>query len=152
MAYVDLADVQARLARHGALSDTSKPTTAQALDMIDGVAAEIDAALASHEVSVPVSSPAGLVAYLKALNTWGAAAEILRAMFQDKQGPNANVAADLYENRYQAGMKRLWAGDMIDQLADSSGELPGSYFTRNPVTAEVLGANAEPSFGMDTKF
>lgn len=145
MAYCVIGDVNARIARVGALSATTALTETQGEDIVDGVAADIDGRLAVLGISGPVTTPAAAVAYLKNLNVWGAASEILKARLPSSQGPAGDRGAwTFWEKRYQDGLASLEAvmGGLVGQGA-SAGHT-SSYTTRNPTKDEDLGANANP--------
>lgn len=151
MTYDTGAGVEARMAQHGGLSSSTKPTKAQADAIRQGVSAEIDAAMANNGLSVPVSSPPALVSYLAAVEVWGTVAEVLKARFPDSGGPGSEAAWDFFESRYKLAMDRLWSGDALAKL-DSAANTPSSYGIEHPTTDSDLGTNAEPTFSTGMKW
>lgn len=143
MPYCDTDDIVTRAARHPAPTSTSALTSIRLQDIIDGVAFDIDTKLLGCGFTAPVTSPAAMVAYLRALNTWGAVAEYLKARFVDQGGPNSESSWSFYEKRYTAGMDGLCA--RAEGILGAGTAITGaSYWTRNPDDDEDLGANAEP--------
>lgn len=147
--YTTLARCLLRLGRNGDLDTTTTPTLTEAATIHDGVTADIEAALAEGGVSVPVTTPARLVAWLGAVEAWGVCAEVLKARFQDLSGINSEGAWSFFEKRYQDALVQIRAGTAAT-LGGSPGT-PESYFTRNPDTAEDLGDLTELTLtaGMD---
>jgi len=150
-AYCNLQDVVSRAARHPSPTATSSPTVVQTQDIIDGIAFDIDTKLAGCGLSAPVTTPASFVSYLKALNTWGATAEYLKARFVDQGGPYSESSWKFYEDRYQAGMLGLCA--RAEGIVGVGSAITGaSYWTRNPSEDEYLGANAEPRIAQNEQW
>ena len=89
-----------------------------------------------------------MVAYLKAVESWGTCAEILKVRFQDDSGPNSEASWAFFEKRYREAMDRIWAGSFVDEMA-SDPALPTSYFVEHPDTESDLGDIAEPRFPGD---
>lgn len=147
MAYCVLADVEGRL-RGPALTSASTPTQAEAVDFIDDIGAEIDAALASHGLTVPLSAPSGFIRWLATVNADGATASVLTARFADDRGINSNTAAARWERRYQAALERLWDGSAIpDSIGQSSASMPSSLSTSYPTEEPDLSTLRTPAFG-----
>lgn len=138
MTYATLGVALARLGRNGDLSTTTVPSLTEAGAIHAGISGEIDAALASSGLTVPVTTPASLVAWLTEIEIHGVCAEVLRARFQDAQGINSSSTATYHQERFKAGMDRLWSGVGLDELTGSAC-MPEGYFTRNPDEAEDLG-------------
>jgi len=150
-AYCTQDDVEARVPSRGGATWYAPLTAVGAQSVLVGIAAEIDSVLAGAGYTVPVSTPAGLVSWLLTLNVWGAAAEVLRARFQDASGTNSEAAWKFFEDRYRAGLAALptraegFAGT-------SSAEMPTSYTYANPAADNDLGTNAEPTLTMDMEW
>lgn len=142
-AYCEIRDVVTRAARHPAPTAASNPTQVQVLDIITGIAMDIDTKLAGCGFTVPVTAPENFVTYLRTLNTWGATAEYLKARFVDQGGPNSESSWKFYEDRYALAMAGLCA--RAEGILGVGSAITGaSYWTRNPQVDEALGANAEP--------
>lgn len=148
MAYQTIDLILARLGRHGALTSSTNPTLADALAFQNGISAEIDFAIARHVPTTPVTTPAGLVTYLAAVEAWGVAAEVLKARFSDGSGPASEKAWSFYEKRYRDALAALREGTGLDDMAADE-LLPESYFQANPDEHVELGDIAEPVF-LDT--
>lgn len=91
------------------ISATSTPTTTQATNMVADVASEIEMALASAGVSLPVTDDRALI-YLNTVNKQGAAAAILRAAFGS--GEMTDGAAADWEKKYQANLVLIRGGGL----------------------------------------
>lgn len=152
-AYSTVGKCAGRMAQYGGLSASTHPTVDEATDILEDIASQINAVLASKGLSVPVTAPAQFVTFLGAVNTWGAVAEILKSRFPDATGPGETPAYALFERRYQDALKGLADGSLIpSDVGRSEAAKPSTYFTRNPDTDEDLGANAEPLFTMDMQW
>lgn len=139
MAYSTQAAAESRV-RGPALTATSTPTATEAAAFGLGITGEINTALASHGVTVPVTTPAAFLAWLVELETVGWASRIASVMYADVSGENSDEAAAKLERWYQAGLARLWDGSAIPpSLGVSSASLPSSYSTRYPDTDAVIG-------------
>lgn len=123
----------------------------QLQDIIDGVSFDIDTKLLGCGLTAPVTSPPAFVSYLKALATWGATAEYLKARFVDQGGPNSESSWSFYEKRYNDGMMGL-CQRAEGIIGVGSGITGASYWTRNPTEDEYLGANAEPRIAQNQKW
>lgn len=155
MAYATFAEVQQLLAKF-VLSTSTKPTIAQATDMIDQIAGEIDTAIASAGYAVPVTAPAYFLEALKLLNAEGAAMLVLKSMFPQRSGASEGSPSEyaLHARNYNDGLRRLQSGEGIPpEAATGTGSVaPSTYFTRNPDSEEHLGDIAEPFFTRDKVF
>lgn len=141
MAYCALTDVEARV-RGVALSTTSTPKAAEATAMMADDYAEINAAIASHGVTVPVTTPASFVAWLLGVNADGTAAKVAAVAYADDDGINADRGVGLLERRWRDAMKRLWDGTAIPaELSVSSAALPTSYSVEFPDDHAVIGTS-----------
>lgn len=109
--YAELADVQARGGRlSGAWTDTSTPALSDLERFLDARQGEIDAALASRGLGIPVVDPVA-VAALRSLHAAGALALALPATFPNREGPAA--AAELMTSvaaEWQQGLAAILAG------------------------------------------
>lgn len=150
-AYCALTDVEARL-RGAALSASSQPTTTEATAIMADVYAHINAAIASHGVTVPITTPASFLAWLVAVNADGAAAQVGALRFANVQNTsNDDRGLALVEKRFAEAMARLWDGSALPaELAVSSAKLPTSYSVEFPddpaVIGESIGAVAAGAF------
>jgi len=155
MAYAVFAEVQQLIAKWP-LSTTTKPTTAQATDMIDQIAGEMDTAISSAGYAVPVTAPAHFLEALKLLNAEGTAMLVLKSMFPQRSGASEGSPSEyaLYARNYNDGLRRLQSGEGIppDAATGAGSVAPSSYFTRNPDQEEDLGEIAEPFFKRNQVF
>lgn len=149
MAYATRFDVEARMPQQSGVDVFAPLSTADVANIIDGVAATLDARMAAVGLAVPVSGPASLTAYLLVLNVWGVAAEIQRTRFAHLSGANAESAWKFFEDRYKEGLKIL---DRMAANVSSDAEAPSSYTTLNPDDDNDLGANAESYLTMDMEW
>ena len=142
MSYALLARVQGMIATI-TIDASSVPTSTQATQMIDDVSDEIDAVLGGVGVSVPVTAPSWFLNRLALLNSYGAAAMILKSAYPEASGPGENPAYAFWESRYKEGLKAIRSGQDVPASLITSGEnqgmQPSSYFTRNPDEEEELG-------------
>ena len=111
------------------LSETSEPTYDAGEQIVDDVAAEIDAVLASRGSVLPITD-ADALAYLALVNKQGAAASILRVAFGSAEATSG--AASDWETKYQANLK-LIAGGVLDVQAPKSA---GSFAHGFPTAEE----------------
>lgn len=125
MAYTTNDRVQARLPKLPAFTASTTVTADEVAAMVEEHEAEIDTALAYIGYTVPVTSPASLVAWLGKVATEGVAAAVLKAWYQDASGPNSESQWAQLEKRYQAALERIWAG----KLAPANGQLGISSWT-----------------------
>ncbi len=153
MAYCVLADVQKNLSRF-ILDVNSNPNPTEAESMIDGIAADIDVRLARHDLTVPATTPSSFITWLKEVNTWGATASVLKAMFPAASGTGSNPAFQFWETRYQAAIKLIESGEALPtELAEGAAYIgPSAYFIRNPDEEETLGDIAEPRIKIGKDF
>ena len=153
MAYSDVNAVRDLLGKF-TLSGSTKPTEQQATALLDQVSAEIDTTIAGAGYTVPVTAPAYFLTRLSLLNSVGAAAAILRAMFPDATGAGETPAYAFWWNWYQTGLKSLANGSAIppDVITNAAYVAPSTYFTNNPDVEVDLGDIAEPRFKMGTVF
>lgn len=130
MVYAALADVQAQLPLT-TLSVTSKPNTTQVATLIAACASEIDSAIATRGLAVPITAPAWLVTDLTRLNAEGAAAMCLMAMFPEEQGPASNALGPMLFRDYKGRIGELRKGiGLPANMAVAEADLaPRSYIT-----------------------
>ena len=159
MAYTTVTDLEARIPGRAGQTAFAPLTNAQVQDIVDGVADAIDARLAGCGFTVPVSSPASLVRYLGRVNVWGAAAEVLKAVYPGQSGQQSEAAWKFFEDRYTAQMESKSAGGTppicetaAGHLGTSSAVAPSSYTTAYPDEDGDLGANAEPAITTGTEW
>lgn len=145
MTYATLDDGLAPLGRVGQLSSSTSPTLAQASSMNEGVSAQIDNALASNGLTVPVTSPSSLVAYLRLVNSWGLAWMVGKALQPDASGPVKDKGYIVFRDAYFDALKQLREGVGLDTAANAT-ILPGGYFVSYPDENVSLGDQAEPAF------
>jgi len=118
-AYCALSDVYPLVPTLGALSDGSSgppivaatiPTATQGAALLLSCKAEIDGILGAAGYSLPITD-AGALTYLSVVNSYGAAAFILRAKYPtaDKPGGGAS-ATTFWTGRYYAALEALKTG------------------------------------------
>lgn len=153
MAYAAIADVQALMAKF-VISATSTPTTTQAEGMITQVSNDIDRVLAQRGVAVPVTTPAYFTGWLTAVNSWGAAAAVLKSMFPGATGPGENPAWAFWEKRYQDALKAIADSDLPSEITEGTtgAAIAQTYLTENPDQEIELGDIAESVFKVGTTF
>lgn len=157
MAYAALARIQGILGRFR-IDEDSVPNNTQAESIIDDISDEIDGVLSGLGVTVPVTTPAWFLDKLAILNSYGAAAAILKSAFPEAQGPGENPAYAFWEARYRTGLKALKdqtevPSSIINGATSGSNIRPSGYFTRNPDEEEELGDLEGASlFKIDTVF
>lgn len=146
-----LTDLESRIPARAGQTGFQPLSNTQVQDIADGIAADIYGRLAGWGYSVPVTSPSHAVEYLATVNVWGAAAEVLKAMFRSTTGPNSEGAWSFYEKRYNSAMDGLkeWAEGA---LGSATALAPSSYTTKYPDRDGYLGANAEPRLGVNTEW
>lgn len=147
MAYATMVDVQDLIAQFP-ITASSAPTTTQATLIMTDTSAEIDARLSAAGVTVPVTAPASYLRALALLNSYGAAAAILKSMFPAAVGPGETPAYAFWEKRYQDGLAALSGGTSVppDVTDNLNFVLPSTYLTVNPDAEYELGDIAEPLF------
>jgi len=130
--YASINQVQA-IIPHLALGGTSKPSLSEVTGFLTRVSGEIDTALASQGVSVPVTTPSYFTDALDSLAAYGAAALALMAAFP--VGPTASPAGsqgrDLWAT-YTARIAELRKGIGIpSEVSSLARNNPRSYFSDN---------------------
>ena len=130
MAYATLGNVREQNPR-AVYSDSSSPSEAQVIQLLEDVAAEIDTRLAAAGFTVPVTAPAALLATVTRLNAMGAAAMAQMGMFPETvgAGPGTDLGSRLWR-MYTEGLDALVeAGPPQTKGAWASAR---SYATDNP--------------------
>ena len=107
MAYATLDGVREQDPR-AVYSDTSAPTEAQVLVLLEDIAGEIDTVLGAAGYTVPITEPATLVSAVTRLNAMGAAAMAHMGMFPESvgAGPTSDLGSRLWK-MYTDGLERL---------------------------------------------
>lgn len=107
MAYATLDGVREQDPR-AVYSDTSSPSEAQVLVLLEDIAGEIDTVLAAAGYTVPITTPATLLAAVTRLNAMGAAAMAHMGMFPETvgAGPTSDLGSRLWK-MYTDGLERL---------------------------------------------
>lgn len=151
MSYALIADLKAVIP-YLTISSSTVPTLVQATAILDDTSSEIDTVLAGRGITPPVTTPTYFVERLRLLNTYGAAAAVLKGFFPEADagsggGLGANPAWKFWEDRYREGLKALRSGADIptDLGTGISNVAPSGYFTRNPEVEEELGTLAGAS-------
>jgi hypothetical protein len=153
MAYAVIGDVTGLIAQFP-ISVGTKPTTAQATAIMTDISNEIDVALSSAGVAVPVTTPDFFLNWLGLLNAYGAAAAVLKSMFPGATGAEETPAYAFWEARYREGLDAIRNGKAIpaDTISGTDFVLPSTYLTENPETELDLGTIAEPLFKIGKQF
>jgi len=89
-------------------NNTSKPTEAQVLVLLEDIAGEIDTVLAGAGYTVPITTPAALLSAVTRLNALGAAAMAHMGMFPESvgAGQTSDLGSRLWR-MYTDGLERL---------------------------------------------
>lgn len=136
-AYCSVSDVKARAGRIGRAwtgqSDVSETIIGR---FCEDVAAQIDARLSAHGITVPVDKTTVAGRALAALNADGALLLALPAQFQGESDETSRVLAET-RKRYDAAMK---------SIADGSAGIIAILGTGSSVLASSLSVD-EPSYG-----
>lgn len=152
MAYCEIADVSA-LNPQRTYNPSSKPTSAQVVELISKVSAEIDSILLGRGYSTPVSTPTEFVTYLKSVNAHGAAALAEMGMFPEASGVAATPHGELLWKLYKDMCTFLREGS----LPSAQWVSPRSFFEQHegeeeePSTTEVPEWQ-KPKFGKEKIF
>lgn len=129
MSYCTITDVQA-LNPKRTYSATTTPTTTQVGTLIDQIASEIDAVLAAKGYTIPVTTPATFVTFLKTVNAYGAGALAEAAMFPETSEAGSTPHWKMLQSKYDAWLKLLVDGGVIpaSMSAGEEGEnIGGAY-------------------------
>lgn len=160
MAYCSQAQVQALLATF-TIDDGSNPKSSQVTQIRDMVAAEIDGALSSQGVTVPVTAPAYFLTDITLLSALGTAAYVLLAAFPASQGINSNSQGSVFWKSYQDRLTAFRKGIGIPPTGTPGENLNSvrTFFTdlgalsANGVT-DAVGDTiiSEPAFSREMRF
>jgi len=151
MAYAIIADIERLMAQIN-LGSLSRPNGMQVQSIIDDTEHEVNTALSSRSIDVPITIPAEFVGWLGLLVSYGATAAILKSMFPDATGPGESPAYSFWEARYRLGLKGIIDGALIPGSIPRIRKVrPSTYFTRNPAGEEDMGVH-EPSFKRSMEF
>src|ERR1044071_4377765 len=146
-AYAALELVQGLISQFP-IGNNSNPSRDQAEKIILAISQEMNGYLGVH-TTTPVTTPAYFVSWLEAVNSWGAAAAILKSMFPNTTGAGENPAWSFWQKKYEAAIKSLQdASGIPEDLLTVSRLKVSTYYTRNPGGEEDLGF-AEPFFKRD---
>lgn len=136
MSYCTLSDVQELIPKF-TISDTSTPTQTQVESLIAKVAVEIDAVLEAQGFTVPVTSPANFVLWLKNLNALGAAARAMQGMFPSTTEKDSTPAWQTFRKDYKEGLEAIKNGDIPAGLGKSADEInAGSLYTSGAISTD----------------
>jgi len=132
MSYANVANVQAMLPLISIASNTV-PTTSDVQQFIDQRSAEIDAALGSIGLSVPLTTPSEAVTYLTQLNTQGAAADVWRSAWISSPGIDPQKNADDLLAAFEKALDGFRTGTNLPSgvAIASTVRAPRSFFTDN---------------------
>jgi len=132
---------------HRTFNSTSRPTLAQAEQMIKDVAHEIDATLRSLGFApCPITDSEG-IKLLRTYNAYGAAALILDGSYS-ADGEGSPLAERLYE-RYQDGLTKLRRGQVVPGQAGRSPRSavrPSEHRPLGAFSVDRQGTEREPAF------
>ena len=139
MAYATSINVQNLLPTGYTIGVSPAPSVAQVTELLNQCAYEIDEAVASRGLVVPVTSPAWFVNGLLTLNAQGAVGLALQQIYPFIQGQPASVGEgsqsvpNAFLTRYQARLTMIRKGDGIPVGAPvyESDLGPRSYLTDN---------------------
>lgn len=154
MVYATITEVQGLIPRL-VLSTTSVPTTAQVTQFITDTASEIDSAIGSVGVAVPITSPAWFLADLKRLNAIGAAAQAWLAAFPQTSGPMAVTLGATLMQTYQRRLTEFRSNKGIPTMVSDAenDRAPRSFFTDDNATLSNGDAiSAVPAFTREKQF
>lgn len=160
MSYASLADVQGQIPVIPTFSASTRPTDTQVTEYLTLCAGEIDAALASRGLSVPVATPAWFLTDMERLNAQGAAAMTLMGMFPQEAGPGSNSQGANLWKTYQLRLSELRKGIGVPMEASVADSLaPRSYFTDNNAIGNSSATDdwgdtiiSDPTFQVETVF
>ncbi len=127
MAYCTITDLQGVNPKR-TYSATSTPTQTQVETHIANIAAEIDTVLLGRGLTVPVTTPAQLVAFLKQTNAVGAAAMAEFGMFPEASGMGSTPQGQRLWTVYTKALDFLRTGRLPTAVQTGA---PFSFFTEN---------------------
>lgn len=133
MTYASVDAVQA-LIPHIQLTATSRPTLTQVQGFLDRLSAEVDGALASRGITVPITTPAYFLTSIDNLVSMGAAGQALMAALPGQGGPTTGGQGREYWNHYVEMLKAYRRGEGIPtevevEIITTEAGTPRSYFT-----------------------
>lgn len=140
--YTTADRVRALCKRLPAFSASSTITTTEVEALIDDHEAEVNVALARYGYTVPVTSPAALETWLGKVVTEGVAAAVLKSLYQESTGPNAESAWSVWEKRYQDALKAIRSDNMVPAVTDTTGGRGIASFTTD-VAEDELGTGGD---------
>lgn len=161
MAYCTEAQVQALMSTFQ-ISASSSPSIDDVAVIIAMISSELDSALSSQAVIVPVDAPDHWVSSLSHLAALGVAGHILMSAFPSVNGPGSSAQGQTFWKAYQDGLIAYRKGngipaDAVIAPATSSSVL--SFFTDinavgnvDAVDASGFRINAEPAFTREMVF
>ena len=130
-----------------ATSDFTPVTDGQMDSFRDETSAQINVVLESVGVAVvPVTDHAAFQTYLGAVEAWGTAAQVLKAMFPEAMGPGEQPAYAFWDRKYRDALVSLSRSQHIPpNLFGEDRPVPSSYFTKHPEDEAQMGALAGAS-------
>jgi hypothetical protein len=138
---------------HRTFNTSSRPTLAQAEQMIRDVADEINASLRSLGYTpCPIADAEG-VKLLRVYNAYGAAALILDGSYS-ADGEGSALGERLYQ-RYQDALAKLRRGEVVPgEASRASGRpvRPGEHTPKGAFSLDSQGQERDPAFERDTKW
>lgn len=138
---------------HRTFNSSSRPTLAQAEQMVKDVADEINASLRSLGYTpCPITDAEG-IKLLRVYNAHGAAALILDGSYS-VDGAGSPLGDRLYQ-RYQHGLDRLRRGEVLLGGASRSSERtmrPSEHSPKGAFSLDSEGDERPPSFERDTQW
>jgi hypothetical protein len=161
MAYATLSDVQTYLGPFVPGPSTS-PSASQVSELLANCSNEIDAALKSRGLTVPIVAPPEFVTFLVQLNAMGAAGFVLYQVFPVTGSPGSSPMGDYLTKTYQARLADFRKGIGIPVgLAVFEADLSprgfltdigawGTTATATDAFGDVI--HPEPAFSMGKKF
>jgi hypothetical protein len=144
MAYSTTEQVNRILGPHAVTAST--PVTTSDVDALrTDVSYRIDAVLAGESVSTVPATDGTVVDYLAAVESWGVAAQVLKALFPEATGPGEQPAHAYWEGLFKDALKSLpkliqgWANADLITLLNTDARKASSYFTENTEEEAELG-------------
>jgi hypothetical protein len=129
MSYCTLQDVQALNPKRPYNTD-STPAVRQVNALITQIAVEIDNILESQGYTIPITTPANLVNFLKYVNAYGAAYLAEAGMFPETTEPGETAHWQMLKKVFDGYKKDLEEGKIPTSLEEGVlGEDVASYYT-----------------------
>jgi hypothetical protein len=156
MAYCTITNVRA-LNPKRTYDASSTPTETQVGTFINQISDEIDVVLEGRGFTVPVTTPAKLLAYLLHVNALGAAALAEQAMFPETTRPGTSASGANLWKQYQDALAYLRTGELPRGSGGSGGaiDLPFSFAEKNQATETEPTETYDwqkPKFGKNKEF